>query len=136
MVNIIVITHGEFGAYLIEAAEGIVGSQAEGVRAVPISSRLSVGEVKARLEEAIEALRGEDGIVVATDMPGGTPCNVAMPLVRDMDRVHVVSGVNLYMLIAAFNARRGASACELAETMVSAGKRSCADIKNIFLAKA
>jgi PTS system mannose-specific IIA component len=136
MVNIIVITHGEFGAYLIEAAEGIVGAQAEGVRAVPISSRLSVGEVKTRLEEAIEALWGPDGIVVATDMPGGTPCNVAMPLVKDMAGVHMVSGVNLYMLIAAFNARKSSSAKELADAMVSAGKRSCADVKNLFLARA
>ena len=121
---------------MIEAAEGIVGSQSDGVRALPISSRLSVGEVRARLEEAIEALRGADGIVVATDMPGGTPCNVAMPLVKDLDKIHMVSGVNLYMLIAAFNARKNANAQELADTMVSAGKRSCADVKNLFLARA
>ncbi len=136
MVNLIIITHGDFGAYLIEAAEGIVGPQAEGVRAVPISSRLSVGEVKVRLEDAIESLQGPDGIVVATDMPGGTPCNVAMPLVKDLDGIRMVSGVNLYMLIAAFNARKRSTARELAAIMVAAGKRSCADVKNLFLASA
>ncbi|PCI37538.1 MAG: PTS sugar transporter subunit IIA [Elusimicrobia bacterium] len=136
MVNIIVITHGDFGAYLIEAAEGIVGAQSKGVRVVPISARLSVGEVKTRLQGAIEALRGPSGIVVATDMPGGTPCNVAMPLVKDLEQIHMVSGVNLYMLIAAFNARKKVDSRELAGIMVLAGKRSCTDVKNLFLAKA
>lgn len=135
MVNIIVVTHGEFGAYLIEAAEGIVGAQEGGVRAVCISARLSMEEVRERLAEAVRELDSADGIVIATDMPGGTPCNIAMPLVKDMERVRVISGVNLYMLVAGFGARRQVGVEELAEKMLACGRKAIADIKAAFLSK-
>ena len=54
MINFIIVTHGEFGAYLVEAAEGIVGRQAEGVRVVPTSSRQSIGEIRQRVEHALD----------------------------------------------------------------------------------
>ncbi len=135
MINIIVVTHGEFGAYLIEAAEAIVGRQAEGVLSISISSRLPVNEVRERLTGAVSELRG-GGLVIATDMPGGTPCNLVMPIVKDMDDVCIVSGVNLYMLVAAFNARRTAKLEDLAQNMLAAGRRAIADVKSMFLMKA
>lgn len=135
MVNIIVITHGEFGAYLVEAAEAIVGRQ-EGVCSISISSRLPVGEVRERLGRAISELRGDEGLIIATDMPGGTPCNLAMPIIKDMADVRIISGVNLYMLVTAFNARKAAKLGELAEEMLSAGRRAIQDIKSMFLIKA
>lgn len=135
MINILVVTHGEFGAYLIEAAEGIVGPQGPGVRCVGISSRTPVAEVKGRIEKAIRDLDSPAGLVILTDMPGGTPCNVAMPLSKDLPKVAVVSGVNLYMLVTAFNHRRGCSMEELIEKTLSAGKRAIVDIKSKFLEK-
>ena len=50
MINFIIVTHGEFGAYLVEAAEGIVGRQVQGVRVVATSSRQSVAEIQRRVE--------------------------------------------------------------------------------------
>ncbi|MFH1725177.1 MAG: PTS sugar transporter subunit IIA [Elusimicrobiota bacterium] len=133
MINIIVVTHGEFGAYLIEAAEGIVGPQEEGVVSIGISPRLSLKEVGGRLSEAVSALNTNDGLVIMTDMPGGTPFNVALPLVKDKADAHVLSGVNLYMLVTAFNCRRNGTAAELVKKVLSAGKRSISDIKTEFL---
>ncbi|MEE8425309.1 MAG: hypothetical protein V3S11_05750 [Elusimicrobiota bacterium] len=135
MVNIIIITHGEFGAYLVEAAEAIVGRQ-EGVRSISISSRLPMGEARGRLERAVSELRGDGGLVVATDMPGGTPSNLAMPIIKDMENVRIVSGVNLYMLVTAFNSRGTMKLEALAEEMLSAGRRAIQDIKSMFLTKA
>lgn len=134
-INVLVITHGEFGAYLVEAAEGIVGPQGEGVRCVGISSRITVAEVRSRVEKAIEELRAEAGLMIFTDMPGGTPCNVAMPLSKDLPGVVVVSGVNLYMLVTAFNGRANLSLEDLREKVLAAGKRAIADIKSSFMAK-
>ena len=57
MINFIVVTHGEFGAYLVEAAEGIVGRQTQGVRVVATSSRQSVAEIK-RINAAGGSLDG------------------------------------------------------------------------------
>lgn len=135
MVNFIVVTHGEFGAYLVEAAESIVGSQAQGVRVVSISSRLSVPEIRERVSRAVEELSGEDGLIVFTDMPGGTPNNLAFPAVKDRRRVEMVSGVNLYMLVSAFSNRARLDLPRLVEKVVGDGQKSIRDIRQMFLAK-
>ncbi|MFA5139563.1 MAG: hypothetical protein WC728_10060 [Elusimicrobiota bacterium] len=135
MINLVVITHGEFGAYLVEAAEGIVGPQNGGVRCVGISPRMTVAEVRGRVESALSDLEKADGVVVLTDMPGGTPCNVAIPLCKDRPRVAVISGVNLYMLVTAFNNRSSAGLEDLTEKILSAGRRAVADVKGAFLGK-
>ncbi|PIU20096.1 MAG: hypothetical protein COT18_04015, partial [Elusimicrobia bacterium CG08_land_8_20_14_0_20_59_10] len=80
MINIIVITHGEFGAYLIEAAEGIVGAQNSGLRNVSISTRMTLERVKEAVAAAIADMSSADGLIVLIDMPGGTPMNVVLPL--------------------------------------------------------
>lgn len=129
MVNLIVVTHGEFGAYLVEAAEEIVGAQPDGIRAVSISPRLSLGELRLRLEKTLAELDAGDGLVVVTDMPGGTPANLVLPLVKDRPRVRAVSGLNLYMLVAAFSRRREADLDGLVQAMLAAGQKSIQDIK-------
>jgi len=129
MVNLVIVTHGEFGAYLVEAAESIVGRQPEGVRVVSVSARLSVDEVRRRLRAAVDELQGPGGLIVATDIPGGTPSNIALPLVKDADDVVVVSGLNLYMLISAFSHRAALGLGEVAARMLSDGQRSIRDMK-------
>lgn len=135
MVNLVIVTHGEFGAYLVEAAEEIVGAQDSGVRCIGISPRVGVDELRARVSSAVSELRGEGGLVVVIDIPGGTPCNLAMPLVKDMPDVGVVSGLNLYMLVTAFNHRKTVGREELIEKMVSCGRRSVTDLKSVFLTR-
>ncbi len=136
MINFIVVTHGEFGAYLVEAAEGIVGRQAHGVRVVATSSRQSVAEIKRRIEAALAELAGPDGVLLFTDMPGGTPNNLAFPLIRNEKRVEMVSGVNLYMLISAFSYRGQLPLEKLAEKVVADGQKSIRDIRAMFTAAA
>lgn len=133
MVSLIVITHGDFGAYLVEAAESIVGPQ-QGVRCVGVSPRLPVEEVRRRVSAAVQEL-GPGELVVAVDMPGGTPCNVVLPVVKDLPGAHVVSGVNLYMLVSAFNSREGLDAAALAERMLDCGRRAVADVKKMLAGK-
>lgn len=136
MINFIVVTHGEFGAYLVEAAEGIVGRQAQGVRVVATSSRQSVAEIKRRIERALAELANPDGVLVFTDMPGGTPNNLSFPLIRGEKRVEMVSGVNLYMLVSAFGQRDRLPLERLVEKVVADGQKSIRDIRAMFLAAA
>ncbi len=136
MINFIIVTHGEFGAYLVEAAEGIIGRQEKGVRVVATSSRQSVAEIKRRIERALAELTSEDGIVLFTDMPGGTPNNLSFPLIRNEKRVEMVSGVNLYMLITAFGQRDKMPVEKLVEKIVADGQKSIRDIRAMFLAAA
>jgi mannose PTS system EIIA component len=136
VISVIVVTHGEFGAYLIEAAEGIVGRQSRGVRSIATSSRLSVPEIRAKLEKALNELDGPDGTLVLTDIPGGTPNNLAFPLVKDRPRVELVSGVNLYMLVSAFGHRDRLDLPRLTEKVVADGQRSIRDVRAMFLSAA
>lgn len=135
MVNLVIVTHGEFGAYIVEAAESIVGRQGDGVAVVSISARVGAEELRRRVEAAIQELRGRDGLIVATDIPGGTPSNAALPAAKDLDNVAVISGLNLYMLISAFTHRRSMGFSELARKMVADGQRSIRDIKAPLLQK-
>ncbi len=136
MINFIIVTHGEFGAYLVEAAEGIVGRQEKGVRVVSTSSRQSTAEIKRRIERALAELAGPDGIIVFTDMPGGTPNNLSFPLVRNERRAEMISGVNLYMLISAFGHRGDMAIEQLVEKVVADGQKSIRDVRAMFLAAA
>ncbi|MBI3548811.1 MAG: PTS sugar transporter subunit IIA [Elusimicrobia bacterium] len=135
MVNFLIVTHGEFGAYLVEAAEEIVGPQREGVRTVPISSRLSMDQVKIKLEEAVKQLSGKDGLIVATDIPGGTPSNAVLPLVKDAPGVAVVSGLNLYMLISGFGRRKELPVDLLAARMIEDGRKTIQDMKALLASR-
>ena len=135
MVNFVIVTHGEFGAYLVEAAESIVGRQGEGVAVVSISSRLSVEEVRRRVEAAVRDLRGAGGLIVATDIPGGTPSNTALPAAKDLPDVAVISGLNLYMLITAFTHRKDLGVSALRDKILADGQRSIKDVKAALLSK-
>ncbi|MBI3288134.1 MAG: hypothetical protein HYZ74_01290 [Elusimicrobia bacterium] len=134
MINFIIVTHGEFGAYLVEAAEGIVGRQVAGVRAVSTSSRQSIVEIRRRVEHALAELASADGVILFTDMPGGTPNNLSFPLIKDSPRVEMISGVNLYMLVCAFSQRDRMTIDRLVEKVVSDGQRSIRDVRAMFLA--
>lgn len=136
MINFLIVTHGEFGAYLVEAAESIVGRQRQGVRVVGISPRLSVPEIRERIRKAVKELDGGDGLVLFTDMPGGTPSNLSFPIIKDSARVEMVSGVNLYMLVSAFNHRDDLPLSRLVDKILADGQKSIRDIRQMFLTSA
>lgn len=99
MVGIVVAAHLDFGDALIRAAEGIVGKME---RVVPVAFHYNQDPevIRARFIQAIEDVDEGDGVLVFTDMFGGTPTNMALPLTR-RGRVEVMTGVNLPMLLKA-----------------------------------
>ncbi len=135
MINIIVITHGDFGAYLIEAAEGIVGAQSEGLRNVSISPRMTLDRVKEVISSAIAEMRSEDGLIFLIDMPGGTPMNVVLPLAKDMPKSAVICGVNINMMTSAFAYRREMEFDRLWRKIVDDGRKAVCEVKSLLLKK-
>jgi mannose/fructose-specific phosphotransferase system component IIA len=133
VINFIVVTHGEFGAYMVEAAEGIVGRQPHGVRAIATSSRQTVPEIRARVARALRELASPDGVILFTDIPGGTPNNLSFPLVKEAPKVEMISGVNLYMLVSAFSHRDRLTLERLVEKIVADGQKSIRDVRQMFL---
>lgn len=136
MINFIIVTHGEFGAYLVEAAEYIVGHQEAGVKVVAISQRVAVAEIRERIRRAISELNGPDGIILFTDIPGGTPSNLAFPLVKDASNAEMITGVNLYMLVSAFSHRDEYILPDLVNKVIADGQKSVCDVRRRFLARA
>lgn len=137
MTNIIVVTHGDFGAYLVEAAEMIVGPQCEGVALVPISPRTPVEVATHKLSEALDRFeyKGSSGTIVFTDIFGGTPTNISVPRVQKRVNTVVISGVNLNMLLSAFSYREKLQFSELVEKVIADGTKAICDV-TALMAKA
>ena len=96
MVGLVVATHGQLAEELIRTASGIVGPL-ERCEALSISASSSMEEARERLRQAIERVDGGEGVLILTDMFGGTPANLALTFLDD--RIEVVTGVNLPMLL-------------------------------------
>src|SRR5581483_4852689 len=96
MIGVVVVTHGQLATELLNAAETIVGD-------VPRFAAVSIGwhedteDARLEIAQAIERVRQRDGVLILTDMFGGTPSNLAMTFLGD--GVEVITGVNLPMLI-------------------------------------
>jgi PTS system mannose-specific IIA component len=96
MIGVLVVTHGQLATELLNAAEAIVGDLPH-FAAVSIGWHDDVEQARTEIAETIARL-GTEGVIVLTDMFGGTPSNLAMTLLEE-GRVEVVTGVNLPMLI-------------------------------------
>jgi len=123
MIGVVVATHGRLGEELLATAASVCGPLA-GARAVSISSSQSMEEARARLGEAIREVEEGDGVLVLTDMLGGTPANLALSFL-DEARVEVMTGVNLPMLLKLSTLRaEGAGLQAAAELLPAYGQRN------------
>ncbi len=102
MVGLVVATHGRLAEELLRTAEGIVGPL-EQCEAVSVAAGVSMEEARARLAEAVKRVDSGDGVLVLTDMFGGTPANLALTFLDD--KLEVVTGVNLPMVVKLATAR-------------------------------
>jgi len=96
MLGLVVATHGQLAQELLRTAAGIVGPL-ERCEAVSIGAETSMEESRARLGEAVRRVDDGHGVLVLTDMFGGTPANLALTFLDD--RLEVVTGVNLPMIV-------------------------------------
>ena len=97
MIGVVVISHGQLAVELLNAAEMIVGDLPQ-FTAVSIGWHEDVNDAREDIAQAIERVKGNAGVLLLTDMFGGTPSNLGMTFL-DKDRVEVITGVNLPMLI-------------------------------------
>src|SRR5882757_5644766 len=97
VVGVVVVTHGQLATELLNAAEMIVGDLPR-FAAVSIGWHDDVIDAREDIAQAIERVRGDAGVLLLTDMFGGTPSNLGMTFL-EKDHVEVITGVNLPMLI-------------------------------------
>jgi PTS system mannose-specific IIA component len=117
MIGIVVVTHGQLAAELVNAARQIVGD-IERIAAVSIGWADDMSVAREAIERALAEV-GEAGALVLTDMFGGTPTNVTLPFLSE--KVEIVTGVNLPMLIKLTGLREGAL-LEVARVVRDQGK--------------
>ncbi len=119
MTGLVVVAHAGLAAELISAAEMIVG-KIEGSTAVEIRPEDSVDQIRAALTTAIESVASE-GVIIMTDMFGGTPSNMSLSFL-DENRIEVLTGVNLPMLIKFASDRSRFGVAELAAQIRDTGR--------------
>jgi len=134
MIGLIVITHGDFGRQLVKAAQVILGEQKD-VWALSLHEKDGLETLSERIGKILkEGNKQSEGKIILVDMFGGTPANASLKFVNEQ-KVEIISGVNLPMLIAALNYRRSLPLRELARLVREKGEQSILDVKKKFLDK-
>jgi mannose PTS system EIIA component len=119
-IGVVVVTHGQLATELLNAAETIVGDLPT-FAAVSIGWHDDVELARTEIAETIARMNTGQGVIVATDMFGGTPSNLAITLLEE-GRVEVVTGVNLPMLIKLASIREVDDLRELARRIREDGR--------------
>ena len=122
LIGIVVVTHGLFATELVNAAEMIVGDLPR-FAAVSIGWHDDVEAAREAIAAAVARVESANGVLLLTDMFGGTPSNLAMAFL-DIDRVEVVTGVNLPMLIKLASLRQTETLAEAARQARESGRNA------------
>ncbi len=120
LVGALVVTHGQLGQELVSAAQAIVGEVSH-MAAVSIGWNDDVNESKKKIEQGVSGVDQGKGVIILTDMFGGTPSNLSLPLLKT-DELEIVTGVNLPMVIKLANQSGSDSLSELVTKVKKQGQ--------------
>lgn len=123
MIGIVIVTHGRLGDALVETADCILGEKSEGVASVSIDLKENADNLRAKIVDGIKKVDDKKGVLILTDMFGGTPSNLSYSLL-DEGYIEVISGVNLPVLIKAISARKKMEMIDLCLHIEAFGKKS------------
>lgn len=123
MIGIAVVTHCELGQALIEAAEFILGEKPENIAPVSVNIHENVDNIRKVIAETLKKLDQGDGILIMTDMFGGSPSNLSYSFLEE-GRVDVITGVNLPLVLRAIGLRQRLPLASLGAQLEAHGKRS------------
>ena len=122
MIGLVLITHAQLGKELINASEFILG-KLENTASVAVDGSPDADRLHTQLEKAIKQVDDGDGVLILTDMFGGSPNNVSLAFLED-GKAEVVTGVNLPMVIKAATSRKDTGLEKLAQMVSEAGRDS------------
>jgi PTS system mannose-specific IIA component len=122
MVGVLIVSHGGFGEALISSLQFLVGKQQK-IRGVSIWPKDREKEIKDRIRREIAEVNDGDGVVILTDVLGGTATNLSLPFLEN-EKVELVTGVNMPMLLTLSSYRKGRSIREIGKLVKKSGRRS------------
>jgi PTS system mannose-specific IIA component len=120
MIGLLIVTHCDLGKELLNAAEFIVG-KIDAVDTIAITETSGTDLLRKKIEGKVSALDSGDGVLILTDMFGGTPSNLSLSFLKE-GKIEVLTGVNLPMMIAIVQNRPGSKVTALAVKAQEAGK--------------
>ncbi|MGD2030344.1 MAG: PTS sugar transporter subunit IIA [Desulfobacterales bacterium] len=123
MIGIVIVTHSQLGDALIDAAEFILGNRPDTMVPVSIDLKENVDKLREKIAEAIKQVDNKKGVLIFTDMFGGTPSNLSYSFLEE-GKVEVISGVNLPILIKAVDIQKDMELNDLAQELEAFGKKS------------
>ena len=132
MIGLVIVTHGRLAEEFMAAAEHVVGPQ-DSVRAIGIAADDDIEQRRAEILAAVEDLDSGEGVIVATDMFGSTPSNLALSIMKD-GNVEVVAGINLPMLVELARLRQDAGLESVVAAAQEVGRKNI-DIGSSALAR-
>jgi PTS system mannose-specific IIA component len=103
MIGIVIVTHGQLGAEMLKAAQLMIGTQ-KNCQTVAIEMNINPDYLNDIIGKAISQQNDGEGVLVITDMFGGTPSNIGFSFHED-GKIEVLTGANLPMLLRALNLR-------------------------------
>ncbi len=131
MVGILIISHGRLAEALISSVQSLVG-HLQKVKGVSIWPKDGNEEVKGRIRKNMEEVNDGNGVIILTDILGGTPTNLILSLVQD-ESVEVVTGVNMPMLLTLSSYRNGRSLREIGKLAKQSGRKSIILAKEVAM---
>jgi len=131
MIGVIIIAHGNLASELLRTAEMIVGT-IENIEVLSISPSEGLDDLRHKIEEAIKKVNSSEGILVLTDMFGGSPANVSMTLAREYP-LEILTGVNLPMILELALSRESGDLKKVAKKVEETGKKSIFNAYEFFL---
>ena len=124
MIGALVVSHGQLAQELLAAAEMIVGEISH-IQAVSIGWHDDVNDARSEIERRIADVEGGSGVLILTDMFGGTPSNIAFSF-HEPGKVDIVTGANLPMIIKIASQKEGETLESLARSVCEQGRSSIA----------
>jgi PTS system mannose-specific IIA component len=122
MVGILIVTHGRLAQELLETTKIIVGKTIDHVVPISVGWNDDMADIQKILSTTITKVDQGDGVLILTDMFGGTPSNISLSFLSD--KVEIITGVNLPMLIKIMNVGDRYKLKELATMITEQGKKS------------
>jgi len=133
MIGGIIVCHGKMGEELLNALTIILG-EAPNIEAISIGWYDDVEDSKRKISQSLKRVDQRNGVVIFTDMFGGTPSNISFGFFKS-GQVEIVTGVNLPMLIKFVSLQRSNNLADVAKKVVEQGRKNIHLVSALLAAK-
>lgn len=130
MIGILVVSHGKLAEALISSVKFLLGNlkRVKGISVLPKDEK---EEILEKIKKGVGEVDDGDGVVILTDLLGGTPTNLSLSVLGDKN-IEVVTGVNMPMLLTLSSYRKGRSLREVCRLVKKSGRRSIILVKELM----